>query len=327
MLHRALVPPAEAFRSRRDATDPRVGDRVRPLTALEEVSRGDVVLLGVRNEAGVLANHGRPGAAQGPDGFRRAFFRLVAPALQGRCCWDAGDLPEDLPYGDRFALQGEVVAALVGRGALPLVVGGGHDCSYGNHLGLAALGPSTVIAVDAHLDVRPEPGPSSGNPFRRMLEQGCLPGPDLTLLGLVPWVNAEAHRTYAETRGVALHDLEPGREAALLGALEEALARTQGRPALATLDLDAFSASVLPGVSAPNPWGLSLDLGLQMARRLGAAPAVAVFDLMELAPPLDPSGLSARSTAFLAAAFLQGFAGRPGTMVPGPPAARPLETR
>ncbi len=325
MVHRALVPPAETFRSRNDATDPRVGDRVRPLAALGDLAPGEIVLLGVRNEQGVLANHGRPGAAQGPDGFRRAFFKLTAPALQGCRCWDAGDLPEDLPYGDRFALQGEVIAALVGRGALPLVVGGGHDCSYGNHLGLAALGPSTVIGVDAHLDVRPEPGPSSGNPFRRMLEQG-LAGRDLTLLGLVPWVNAQAHRTYAETRGVALHDLEPGQEASLLEALEGALARAAGRRTLATLDLDAFSASALPGVSAPNPWGLSLDLGLQLARRLGASPCVAVFDLMELAPPLDPSGISARSTAFLAAAFLQGFAARAGTMAPGPPAHRSQET-
>lgn len=310
MIHPTLVPADARFRSRNDPTDPRVGDRVRPLAALAELAPGDLVLLGVRNEAGVLANHGRPGAAQGPTGFRQAFFKLTAATLLGRRCFDAGDLPEDQPYAGRFALQGELVAALVARRAMPLVVGGGHDCSIGNHLALAALGPSAVLAVDAHLDVRPEPGPSSGNPFRRMLEQG-LSGRDLTILGLVPWVNAASHRTFAEAQGATLHDLEPGREADLLDAADAALAQAQSHRMLATFDLDAFSAAVVPGVSAPNPWGLSLDLGLRLARRFGASPSVAVFDLMELAPPLDPSGLSARSAAFLAAAFLQGLAERP----------------
>lgn len=309
MIHSALVPPADAFRSRNDATDPRVGDRVRPLAELDELAPGDVVLLGVRNEQGVLANHGRPGAAQGPAGFRQAFFKLTAATLQGRRCHDAGDLPEDLPYATRFGLQGEVVAALLRRGALPVVIGGGHDCSYGNYLGLAALGPTAVVGVDAHLDLRPDPGPNSGNPFFRMLEHG-LPGDALSLVGLVPWVNAEAHLAYGLARGAAFQFLAPGGEAEVLAAAGAALARAGTRRMLATFDLDAFSASVLCGVSAPNPWGLSLDLGLQLARRFGAAPAVAALDLMELAPPLDPSGLSARSAAFLAAAFLQGLAER-----------------
>jgi len=189
------------------------------------------------------------------------------------------------------------------------VIGGGHDCSFGNYLGLAALGPVAVVGVDAHLDLRPDPGPSSGNPFFRMLEHG-LPGEALSLVGLVPWVNAEAHLAYGLALGAAFQFLEPGGEAEVLAATEGALARARGRRVLATFDLDAFSAAVVPGVSAPNPWGLSLDLGLRLARRLGAAPSVAVFDLMELAPPLDPTGLSARAAAFLVAAFLQGLAQR-----------------
>ncbi|HEX9082851.1 MAG TPA: arginase family protein [Holophagaceae bacterium] len=310
MIHPALVPASGVFRSRDDATDSRVGDHVRPLASVDELAPGDVVLLGVRNEQGVLANHGRPGAAQGPAGFRQAFFKLTAPSLQGRRCFDAGDLPEDLPYATRFEAQGEVVAALVRRGALPLVIGGGHDCSYGNYLGLAALGPVAVVGVDAHLDLRPDPGPNSGNPFYRMLEHG-LAGEALSLVGLVPWVNAEAHLAYGRARGAAFQFLEPGGEAAVLDAAEAALSRSWDRRVLATVDLDAFSATALPGVSAPNPWGLSLDLGLRLARRFGEDPAVAAIDLMELAPPLDPTGLSARAAAFLAAAFLLGLAARP----------------
>jgi arginase family enzyme len=309
MIHPALVPSSHVFRSWNDATDLRIGDVVQTLEMVDPLKPGDLVLLGVRNEQGVLANHGRPGAAQGPTGFRQAFLKLTAPTLLGRRCFDAGDLPEDLPYGTRFEVQGEVVAAILHAGAVPVVIGGGHDCSYGNYLGLTAWGPPAVVAVDAHLDMRPDHGPNSGNPFFRMLEHG-LPGATLTLVGLVPWLNAEAHHAYGRERGAKLHWLEPGGEAAVLEAVEAALARGAGRRVLATMDLDAFTAAAIPGVSAPNPWGLSADLGLQLARTFGRSKAVAMLDLMELAPPLDPSGRSARMAAFLVAAFLQGLHGR-----------------
>jgi arginase family enzyme len=317
MIHPALVSAADVFRSRNDATDPRVGDRVERLEDLSQLMPGDLVLLGVRNEQGVLANHGRPGAAQGPTGFRQAFFKLTAPTLLGRRCFDAGDLAEDLPYASRFEAQGEAVAALIRAGAIPVVIGGGHDCSYGNYLGLAALEahaplrPPAVLGVDAHLDLRPDHGPNSGNPFFRMLEHG-LPGEDLCLVGLIPWVNAEAHHTYGRGKGADLHWLEPGGEAQALTAAQAALTRFQGRGrrVLATFDLDAFTAAAIPGVSAPNPWGLSADLGLQLARAFGRSPAVGMLDLMELAPAQDPSGRSARMAAFLVGAFLQGLAQR-----------------
>jgi arginase family enzyme len=48
-----------------------------------------------------------------------------------------------------------------------------------------------------------------------------------------------------------------------------------------------------------------------MAKACGACPAVAAFDLMELAPPLDRDGQTAKLAAFLAAAFLEGLASRP----------------
>ena len=213
--------------------------------------------------------------------------------------------------------MGAVIADLVRRGALPVVVGGGHDCSYGNYLGLAALQdvsplrPPAVVGVDAHLDLRPEHGPNSGNPFYRMLEHG-LAGEDLSLVGLIPWVNAEAHHAYGRDKGADLHWLEPGGEALMLAAAQGALTRYQGRGrrVLATMDLDAFSAAAIPGVSAPNPWGLSADLGLQLAQAFGRSPAVAMLDLMELAPPQDPSGRSNRMAAFLVAAFIQGLGQR-----------------
>ncbi|GLH73516.1 formimidoylglutamase [Geothrix limicola] len=303
-LHPALTVSDPRLRG----TDPdRLGGRVRDLAEAEYLGPGDVVLLGLCNDQGVVANGGRAGAAEGPAGFRKAFFRLDAACLGPRRLWDAGDVPAGVAYEDYLDAARAVVATCVKRGARPIVIGGGHDCSYGNYLGLCdALGePPAVIVVDAHLDLRPTHAPSSGNPFFRMLEHG-LPGERLVEVGLIPWVNATAHRQYAEAKGACLHFLAPGQDDSLARVREALEAfQAQGRRVLATFDLDAFTATHAPGVSAVNPWGLSADAGLALAQAFGASPGVACLDLMELAPPLDPDGRTSKLAAFLAAAFLE----------------------
>ena len=272
------------------------------------IQAGDLVLLGLCNEVGVIANGGRPGAAQGPSAFRAAFGRLPARVLQGRRLVDAGDIPGDAPYEAFLEGAEAVVSAALAKGAMPLVIGGGHDSSYGVWRGLRGA----VLAVDAHLDVRPTREPSSGNPFFRMIEAG-LSGADLAQVGLQRFANSEEHETWLRLRGASLQFLEPGHEGRALeaakGALEVFAAR--GRRILATFDLDAIRAADAPGVSALAPWGLSADAALAIAQACGACPAVAAFDLMELAPALDRDGQTAKLAAYLAAAFLEGFASRP----------------
>ncbi|HET6330390.1 MAG TPA: arginase family protein [Holophagaceae bacterium] len=305
-MHPALV--SAAWPQGREGS---VSEAVLPLNETT-LRSGDIVLLGLCNEVGVLANGGRPGAAEGPAAFRAAFGRLPMRALQGRRLLDAGDIPASVPY-ETFLDGAEVVVAEAARaGALPLVIGGGHDCSYGIYRGLAATGKAAVLAVDAHLDVRPEHGPNSGNPFFRMIEAG-LDGSDLAQVGLVRFVNAAEHETWLRLKGAALQFLEPGREMETVGTAKGALAvfAQRQRRVLATFDLDALQAAHAPGVSALNPWGLDASSALAIAKACGACPAVAALDLMELAPPLDRDGQTAKLAAFLAAAFLEGAASRP----------------
>jgi formiminoglutamase len=278
----------------------------------EALQPGDVVLLGLCNEVGVLANGGRAGAAEGPSAFRQAFGRLPARVLQGRRLLDVGDVPAAAPYEAFLEGAEAVVAEAVRAGAMPIVVGGGHDCSYGVYRGVAATGKAAVLAVDAHLDVRPEHGPSSGNPFFRMIDAG-LEGPDLAQVGLVRFVNSAEHETWLRLKGAALQFLEPGREMEAVGTAKGALAvfAQRQRRVLATIDLDAIQAAHAPGVSALNAWGLDASAALAIAKASGACPAVAAFDLMELAQALDRDGQTAKLAAFLAAAFLEGLASRP----------------
>jgi formiminoglutamase len=309
MLHPALIHRPETHFKKQDPQDLRLGDRIQDLHDGASLQMGDIVLLGVCNEVGVLANGGRPGAMEGPIFFRKAFTRLTDGCLEGRRLWDAGDVPASVDYMVFFEATAAVVATCLRRGAFPIVIGGGHDCAFGNYLGLCAdLPPPAVINIDAHLDMRQVAGPSSGNPFYRMLEHG-LPGEDLAAIGLLHERNATAHVAYAKSRGVHLHFLEPGQELQVLAEVQAALQRFQakGRRILASFDVDSIGAAWASGVSALNPWGISADTAIQLARTFGRCPSVALFDLMEYSPAFDRDGRTGWLLAFLVAEFIQGL--------------------
>jgi formimidoylglutamase len=317
MLHPALIHRPDTHFKKKDPFDLRLGDRIQDLHEADQLKAGDVVILGVCNEVGVLANGGRPGAAEGPLFFRKAFTRLTDACLGDRGLWDAGDVPSSVDYPVFFEAAEAVVAAVLARGAVPVVVGGGHDCAYGDYLGLRKVSDRpAAINIDAHLDMRPVEGPSSGNPFHRMLRNG-LPGDCLAAAGLQVQRNALAHVAAAREQGVHLQFLEPGRESEVLAAVSAALARFQDRTVLASFDMDSVGAAWASGVSALNPWGLSSDTAIQLARLFGQCPSVAVFDLMEFSPAYDKDGRTGWLVAFLAAEFIQGLAFRPaGTSRP-----------
>lgn len=304
-MHPALV-PSQAWITGREGC---VAERVVMNAPIRE---GDVVLVGLCNEVGVIANGGRRGAAEGPAAFRAAFGRLPERVLQGRRLLDAGDIPATAPYETFLEGAEFVVAEAVAKGAMPFVIGGGHDCAFGVYRGLAKVGATAVLAVDAHLDVRPTHDPSSGNPFFRMIEAG-LAGSDLAQVGLQRFANTEEHETWLRLQGASLQFLEPGGEAQSLEAAKGALEvfAAKGRRIQATFDLDAIRAADAPGVSALAPWGLDAGTAMRIAQACGACPAVVSFDLMELAPALDRDGQTAKLAAYLVAAFLEGLASRP----------------
>src|SRR5262245_36867287 len=160
--------------------DPRLGEII-------EVWKGDpavitpgrAVLIGFPQDEGVRRNHGRPGAAEAPHEIRQRLFRLTPhdgytnTDLTANPPLDLGDVRIQGTLEETQQALGEVVAAVLGRGAVPIVLGGGHETAFGHYLGYAALQRQVgVINIDAHLDVRPcaEGRGTSGTPFRQAME-------------------------------------------------------------------------------------------------------------------------------------------------------------
>jgi agmatinase len=82
------------------------------------------------------------------------------------------------------------------------------------------------------------------------------------------------------------------------------LART-GRPVYITLDADGIDPSQIPGTGNPEPAGLAFaDVEAALVAFARAGGRLVGADLVEIAPPLDASGISTVAGARLARTLL-----------------------
>jgi formiminoglutamase len=286
------------------------------------------VLVGFPQDEGVRRNHGRPGADEAPREIRHWLYRLTPwdgtqdADLASLRPLDLGDLRRGGVAGNDLeatqAALGEVVGALLLAGVVPIILGGGHETAFGHYLGyVRAQLPVGIINLDAHLDVRPwQLGQGhSGSPFRQALEHPDQPlrGDRYVCLGTQPFSASREHAAYLRRKGGVIRWAPEVR-----GRLREAFTQECERLAAlgcsvhVTLDGDVVRAADVPGVSAPNPLGLSGEEVAACARAAGESTAVSSFDLVEINPRLDRDGQSTRWAASAVWHFLTGLTRRIG---------------
>ncbi|TLF78436.1 formimidoylglutamase [Nocardia cyriacigeorgica] len=263
------------------------------------VDPGACVFVGFASDEGVRRNKGRVGAAAGPDALRQA----LAPMALARPhrAYDAGTVTvrdDRLEEGQRAL--GATVTSVLDAGHFPVVLGGGHEIAYGTYLGVAgsrrAMGARIgILNLDAHFDLRADPVPSSGTPFRQILEaDGAV---RYAVLGISqPSNTAALFDTAAKYDVRFLLDDDCERETALafvddfVGGIDLLYL---------TIDLDVLPASVAPGVSAPAAFGIPLATIQAVCDRVTASGKLAVVDVAELNPGLDIDNRTARTAARL----------------------------
>jgi formiminoglutamase len=288
--------PALYF-TRNDAADARLGDRVGRGTGAYESAT--VAILGSPQDEGVRRNGGRPGAAQGPTEIRRALYKMTVNGLEALGLHDAGDVVPQATLEETHAAQQAVVAQLLADGKRVIVLGGGNDISYPD-CGALSHHSGDVLAfnVDAHLDVRPNAERNSGTPYRQLLEEGLLKGPRFYELGSQPFCNAAEHARYLAQKRARVVPLAELRARGAARVVRRAL--REAAPAKAVFwgfDLDVVNASEAPGVSAPNPLGLSGAELCELAALAGAELRTRVVEFSEVNPAFDVDGRTARLAA------------------------------
>ncbi|MDH1522943.1 MULTISPECIES: formimidoylglutamase [Achromobacter] len=270
---------------------------------------GEAVLLGFACDAGVARNQGRVGAAAGPAGIRKYLAGLPAHGLTRLL--DAGDVE---CHGDKLEdaqeRLGLRLAELMGRGARPVVLGGGHEIAWGSFQGLARwldargdAGAVLVLNLDAHFDLRTGRPGSSGTPFDQIAADSEARGRELqyACLGVSRLANTPALYARAAEIGavwVEDRDMQERHLEARLADVDGLLAKAQH--VYLTIDLDVLPAGVMPGVSAPAPYGVPMAVVEEIVLRVKASGKLRLADLAEFNPKFDVDGHGARAAARLA---------------------------
>lgn len=280
-----------------------------------DVAEAIAVLVGFPVDKGVARNGGRPGAADAPDRLRKWLYGMTPDARRHqafvnllRQTKDVGNVNSEGSLENLQDALGRTLASPLRHGVLPIVLGGGHETTYGHFLGyVEAEQDVTILNWDAHPDVRPliDDRPHSGSSFRQALEHPTGLCRHYTVAGLLPHSTAPAHLQFIEA-----HDGRYLWADDLSRQTVEAIYESTAAPTMVTFDLDAVDQSQAPGVSAPAVGGIDQDLWLYAAYQAGRCPQVTSIDVVELNPAVDQDDRTARLAALTVMQVLRGLTDR-----------------
>ncbi len=263
-----------------------------------------VVLIGFCCDEGIRRNSGRPGAKEGPDAWRKALADMPLPEYFQRPLIDVGDIT--CPDGNLENAQkalGELVALVLTNHAFPIVCGGGHEVAWGQFQGISQVGRADNLAIvnfDAHYDLRPLLSGnlgSSGTSFTQIAADQKQHGKPFyyACIGLQPLSNTAALHLKARECEALVIDAEDINHA--FEELQHLLEMTENH--YLTICMDVFAAPYAPGVSAPQPLGITPHEFVPILRHLASDEKLIACNFAELSPVLDRDGLTARLVAAL----------------------------
>lgn len=257
------------------------------------------------------ATTNRPGTRLGPRQLREASAlmrnvneaTLVAPYELATVA-DLGDValdPVDVP-GTLKRIEA-AIADIRAQGILPISVGGDHIVSYPVLRALGHDRPLGMIHVDAHSDTADTffggQKLTHGTGFRRAIEDGVLDPRRTVQIGIRGTMYARDERDWALAQGIRILSMEEVAERGIAWAIAEARAVVGDAPTYLTFDIDGVDPAWAPGTGTPETGGLTSREALRLLRGLRGLNYVGA-DLVEVSPPLDPTG----GTAVLGAAIL-----------------------
>jgi guanidinopropionase len=283
--------------------EPRYTDIATFMRAPLAASLGDVDigLIGVPTDLGVT---NRPGARHGPREIRNASslmrsYNLALGVNPYELCRIA-DLG-DVHLSHRFDLerQNADIEAFYRRvheaGIRPVSAGGDHSITYPIFRGIATEGALGMVHVDAHTDTWGEFYGSKfthGAPFRLAVEAGLLDPKRTIQIGIRGGQNYLDGIEFSRDHGMRVVFMEEFAQLGVDRVIQLAREVVGNRPTYLSFDVDGLDPVYAPGTGTPEIGGISTLDAQRLLRGLRGLDLVG-GDVVEVAPPYDPSGNTA----------------------------------
>lgn len=267
----------------------------------------------------------RAGCRHGPEAVLAAFMRFSSYCIDRRRSFaplrlvDRGvvDVVRDLR--ETYARIRRTVAALDPAHTL-LSLGGDHSITDPILRGLVDRRGGCdfgLIVIDAHLDSRhPDPGHEHSGHWMRTVRD-AFDVSAAVQIGIDAPIYGPGHVADIEAQGGLIITPSQARRAGWHAAIDQALQHATRAGALnqvyVSLDIDAIAQSCAPGTSVPNPSGLFPHEVAEILYEVARRSTLVGFDMVEISPPLDPSGRTAEVGAYLLTHLLAGHCERGGS--------------
>lgn len=273
-----------------------------------------VGVLGYAVDEGVRRNQGRQGAVLGPDAIRTRLAKLPLHK-QEKPLLDFGNIQcenGDLESSQRYLRN--ATNELKKQQVFPIVLGGGHDITYGSYMGVRDFiqsnegGKIGILNFDAHFDLRSMiTQPTSGTVFNQIYYDLRREGEEFEyfVLGIQEQGNdSSLFETAKELNCGFINNFEC--ELSNMSSVESRLSQFLSKIdyLYITIDLDGFSSAFAPGVSAPSPLGFEPRFVWDVLDFVFKNTEVVGCDIAELNPTYDidnhTASLAARLVDFMA---------------------------
>ena len=268
----------------------------------------DIALVGVPWDGGTT---NRAGARHGPREIRNqsslmrkvhhvsrlAPYDLAQVADLGDCPVNPIDLMDSLARIERF------YRAIHQAGALPLSAGGDHLITLPIMRAISSDRPVGMVHFDAHSDTNDRyfgDNPyTHGTPFRRAVEEGLLDPRRTVQIGIRGSIYGPGDMAFAEESGMRVIYMEEFTAMGPEQVIREARRVVSDGPTYISFDVDGLDPAFAPGTGTPEIGGMTTREAQEVVRGLQGLDLVG-GDVVEVAPPFDPSG----NTALVGATFM-----------------------
>jgi agmatinase len=277
----------------------------------------DIAVMGVPTDEG---SPFMPGSRFGPRAIREHSLRFVTgeggyydpelrrhflehEMLEGRIA-DVGDadvLPTNVV--DTFHNVTGMAGQVLGRGAMPVVIGGDHAISF--PIVRAFTEPLHVVHFDAHLDYAPFIHGleyTNSHAFRHITRLPHVQS--LTQVGIRSLRNTQAMMDDSLRDGNRVVTMEEFRDVSYRGFLDRI---PRNARCYVSLDIDVLDLPLVPGCVSAEPNGLLYAELRKTLFALAEHAEIVGFDLVEVNPLLD---VGTGITSYLAAHTIVEFLGR-----------------
>lgn len=267
-------------------------------------------LLGIPYDMGGIW---RTGTADGPRGLRDAsrqygpyFFDDDVDLFEAYNLVDCGNAPmvPASPEKCRAAMKA-AASEIINSGAMGIFIGGDHSLPIplGQALSEATQGNIGYIVFDANMDAEEDVDGELNSNWSEACRLSELPNvnpKNMVMIGIRGSLNTRRQLEFVKRKGITIFGMKDIIELGIEEVMRRAIAiASNGTDALyVSFDTDGVDAAYAPGTSGPEPGGLTSREILIAARMLGRH-GVTMFDIVELCPAYDPSGITARLACYI----------------------------